>query len=442
MTNRRALIVDDEPDICQLAEITLNRMGLDSLSAHNIKDAKKLLDSHSFDLCLTDMNLPDGNGIDLVKYIQEKFTDIPVAVITAYGNVESAVLALKAGAFDFISKPVDLNVLRTLVESSLKLNKADKQDISDDTIIGESEEMQSLNRKITKLARSQAPIFIHGESGTGKELAARQIHLQSSRADEAFIPVNCGAIPSELMESELFGHKKGSFTGASEDKIGLFVAANKGTLFLDEIAELPLQMQVKLLRALQEKTIKPVGEHNEIPVDVRILSASHQDLNQLVKNGRFRQDLYYRINVIELDIPSLRNRKSDIPLLAMHFLNKASNISENEADYTITNDAMNKLCNYNYPGNIRELENIIERALALSDSHLIDVEDINLPKNTTTQKIETDKTNPKEISLEEQERETIESALKKTRWNQAAAARLLGLTARQLRYRIKKLNIE
>ncbi len=460
MSSIRALIVDDEPDICQLAEITLNRMNIDTLSAYNLHDARQLLQQHQFNLCLTDMNLPDGNGIDLVQHIQNEFPHIPVAVITAYGNVESAVSALKAGAFDFIAKPVDLSVLRRLVESSLKLGSPlnNDKETNKNAIIGESDAIQTLNKSIAKLARSQAPIFIHGESGTGKELAARQIHMQSSRADQPFVPVNCGAIPSELMESELFGHKKGSFTGASEDKQGLFLAANNGTLFLDEIAELPLHMQVKLLRALQEKSIKPVGAQQETEIDVRILSASHQDLNALVEAGKFRQDLYYRINVIELDIPSLRQRRSDIPLLAEHFLLRIQTRMQ-LPPHSLEPSAIELLCRYDFPGNIRELENIIERALALADNQRISADDLNISPeinqsrqsgapaenqpDITPQQTETDHTaSASQLSLEDSERHAIKQALEQTRWNQAAAARLLGLSARQLRYRIKKLQIE
>ena len=442
MSSIRALIVDDEPDICQLAEITLNRMNIDTLSACTLAEARRLLQENTFNLCLTDMNLPDGNGIELVQHIQNEFPHIPVAVITAYGNVESAVSALKAGAFDFIAKPVDLSILRRLVESSLKLGPPldNKQAAGKNAIIGESDAIKALNKSIAKLARSQAPIFIHGESGTGKEVAARQIHLQSSRAEQPFVPVNCGAIPSELMESELFGHKKGSFTGASEDKQGLFLAANNGTLFLDEIAELPLHMQVKLLRALQEKSIKPVGAQQEIEIDVRILSASHEDLNALVDAGKFRQDLYYRINVIELGIPSLRQRRSDIPLLAEHFLQRIQTRMQ-LPPHSLEPSAVALLCEYNYPGNIRELENIIERALALSDNQRISADDLNInPEPPAASLSELASTSPP--SLQDSERQAIKQALEQTRWNQAAAARLLGLSARQLRYRIKKLQIE
>ncbi|MCW9003622.1 MAG: sigma-54 dependent transcriptional regulator, partial [Gammaproteobacteria bacterium] len=325
---KKALIIDDEPDICQLAEITLNRMGLETRSANDINTGKKLLQSESFDLCLTDMNLPDGDGIDLVSYISDNFPNMPVAVITAYGNMESAVRALKAGAFDFVSKPVDLQILRNLISSAIKLPRETAELFNPETtksqILGNSAVIQNLRQKISKLARSQAPVFIHGESGCGKELAARLIHEQGARAENPFIAINCGAIPSELMESEFFGHKKGSFTGAASDKEGLFMAANQGTLFLDEVADLPLHMQVKLLRAIQEKAIRPVGEHEEKPVDVRILSASHKNLAELVKQGKFREDLFYRINVIELEVASLKDRTEDIPVLADFFLQQLS----------------------------------------------------------------------------------------------------------------------
>ncbi|KZY30187.1 sigma-54-dependent Fis family transcriptional regulator, partial [Oleiphilus sp. HI0043] len=305
MTKQRALIIDDEPDIRELLEITLMRMGIDTCSSATIMDAKAYLSEQSFDLCLTDMNLPDGNGIDLVSFIQKNHPDMPVAMITAYGNVETAISALKAGAFDFISKPVDLNQLRGLVTSALELSKRKANESPSSTqpehIKGKTKAIQKLNKQIDKLARSQAPIYISGESGSGKELVAKMIHQNSPRASTGrFVPVNCGAIPSELVESEFFGHKKGSFSGAIEDKSGLFRAADGGTLFLDEVADLPLEMQVKLLRAIQEKRIRPVGEQEEVQVNVRILSATHKDLAKLVEDGSFRQDLFYRINVIKL----------------------------------------------------------------------------------------------------------------------------------------------
>jgi two-component system response regulator PilR (NtrC family) len=317
-----ALIIDDEPDIRELLEITLNRMDIDTRSAESLAQAQRLLTADDFDLCLTDMRLPDGNGIDFVRHIQQTKPEIPVAMITAHGNMESAIEALKAGAFDFVSKPVDLQMLRSLVTTALKLGNKSLEGPADKTasLLGSSAAIQQTRNTISKLARSQAPVYISGESGAGKELAARLIHETGPRSDHPFVPVNCGAIPAELMESEFFGHKKGSFTGAVSDKQGLFQAADGGTLFLDEVADLPLDMQVKLLRAIQEKAIRPIGAQQEIPINVRILSATHKDLHQLTEVGRFRQDLYYRINVIELHMPSLRERPEDIPLLVEHFL--------------------------------------------------------------------------------------------------------------------------
>jgi len=445
---KKALIVDDEPDLCQLAEITLSRMGLDTRTAHDVGTAKSLLASNQFDICLTDMNLPDGNGIELVEHIQNNYSNIPVAVITAYGNMESAVRALKAGAFDFVSKPVDLQVLRKLVSSAIKLpepNITPSSNQGAEKLLGNSAIMQTLREKIAKLARSQAPVFIHGESGCGKELAARLIHELSARSDKPMIPVNCGAIPGELMESEFFGHKKGSFTGATTDKQGLFAAADGGTLFLDEVADLPLQMQVKLLRAIQEKSIRPVGEHQEQGIDVRILSASHKNLEELVKQGKFREDLYYRINVIQLDIPSLKQRSEDIPLLAEHLIARLATKSSMANVPQLTPAAIDALCQYDFPGNVRELENILERALALTDSRVIDLEDLHLPR-TATQAVPKDNARgPARTefnSLAEQEKASILQALEQTRWNKTAAARLLGLTLRQLRYRLDKLGID
>ncbi len=450
----KALIVDDEPDLCQLAEITLNRMGLVTESANTLTEAIQLLENSSFDLCLTDMNLPDGNGIELVSHIQKNFPNLPVAVITAYGNMESAIKALKAGAFDFVSKPIDLQVLRGLVNSAMQLpkNSADiSSSQSSNQILGNSDVVETLRNKLNKLARSQAPVFIHGESGCGKELAAKMIHQQGARAEQPFIPVNCGAIPSELMESEFFGHKKGSFTGASQDKIGLFMAANGGTLFLDEVADLPLNMQVKLLRAIQEKSIRPVGEHQEQSVNVRILSASHKDLSQLVKQGVFREDLYYRINVIELQIPPLRERSEDIPILIDFLLQKLArnNNMENSssAPLSISIQAEALLKTYSFPGNIRELENILERAITLAEDNCIQADDLQLPENTPVKSVPQNAP-PVETalnssaSLADQEKNSIENALNKHRWNKTAAAKELGLTLRQLRYRLQKLGID
>ncbi|MCG6937668.1 MAG: sigma-54 dependent transcriptional regulator [Gammaproteobacteria bacterium] len=449
MTAKKVLIVDDEADICELIEITLMRMDIASQSALNLSDAKRLLETEHFDLCLTDMRLPDGNGIELVEYVQNNFKNIPIAVITAHGNMESAVIALKAGAFDFVSKPVDIQILRNLVSAATTLpektgnKKNDKDKI---TITGKSAAVKNLLNSIAKLARNQAPVFIHGESGSGKERVARMIHQQGPRQNKPFVPVNCGAISAELMESEFFGHIKGSFTGAHADKQGLFEAANGGTLFLDEIAELPLNMQVKLLRAIQEKSIRPVGASQETPVDVRILSASHKNLVQLVAEGAFREDLFYRINVIELTIPSLRERKEDIPLFVKQLL---SNLAEKTgmAVPSINSDAINALQDYHFPGNVRELENILERAIALSDNNSITVTDLQL-KPAATNKISdngiivSESASVGALDLAGQERQSIKQALEKTRWNKTAAAKLLGLSLRQLRYRLEKLDIE
>ncbi len=455
-TINKALIIDDEPDLCELAEITLSRMGLETATAHTVTDAKSMLNEGDFDLCITDMNLPDGNGIELVEFIQQNYPNLPVAVITAYGNMELAIKALKAGAFDFVSKPVDLQVFRNLITAAINLPQSssatDQQDHSELRIMGESPRIDELRKKITKLARSQAPVFIKGESGSGKELTAHAIHQQGSRASNAFIPVNCGAIPSELMESEFFGHRKGSFSGATSDKDGLFMAANGGTLFLDEVADLPLQMQVKLLRAIQEKSIRAIGDQHEQAVDVRILSASHKDLAQLVKLGKFREDLYYRINVIELQVPSLRERKEDIPLLANYFLHKLNQKNGIQDNPAFSDAALQALQKYDFPGNIRELENILERALALAENNIIDEDDLHLPEKQASldDTIFTKDQPPIEAinkqddlsPLVAQEKAAIEKALKQTRWNKTAAAKLLGLTLRQLRYRLEKLNIE
>ncbi len=445
------LIIDDEPDIRELLEITLSRMGIESNSAENIKQGKQMLIDYSFDLCLTDMKLPDGNGIDLVRHIQKNHNKMPVAMITAHGNMELAIEALKAGAFDFVSKPVDLNDLRTLVSSALKLGSKDKSEISesDNNLLGQSDAISNTRKTIIKLARSQAPVFIQGESGTGKELVARMIHEQGSRSDKPFVPVNCGAIPSELMESEFFGHIKGSFTGATSDKLGLFQAAHQGTLFLDEVADLPISMQVKLLRAIQEKAIKSVGAENEVNIDVRILSATHKDLLAMVENGSFRQDLFYRINVIEIDVPSLREHVEDIPLLVEHFLKKIALNWSTEIPH-IDPEAIKVLQEYSFPGNVRELENILERAMTMCEDNQITEHDLRLTSNRAS--YQTKNTGNDEISDEDElslspllsnkEREVILKALEKTKYNKTAAAKILGISFRQLRYRLKKLNID
>jgi len=466
-----ALIVDDEPDILELLEMTLARMDIDCRSAADLATAYGLLEQHDFDLCLSDMRLPDGDGIDLVRHMQQHYASIPVAMITAHGNMELAITALKAGAFDFVSKPVDLTVLRNLVNTALKLshkaaagtnaNKGETKPVTGQTsidgeekLLGQSEIMTKTRATIKKLARSQAPIYISGESGSGKELVARLIHEQGPRAEQPFIPVNCGAIPQDLMESEFFGHKKGSFTGAVNDKEGLFQAADGGTLFLDEVAELPLPMQVKLLRAIQEKSVRSVGGQQELAIDVRVLSATHKDLAKLVADGEFRQDLFYRINVIELSVPSLRQRTDDIPILAEHILIKLADTSGIQAK--LGDDALQALQQYPFPGNVRELENILERAMTLCESDTIHADDLHLPDNHDVQEytgkqnhhavppasIDHDSELPLEDYLGNIEKDAIMQALEKTRYNKTAAAKLLGITFRALRYKLKKLDLE
>jgi len=451
MSKHLALIVDDEPDIRELLELTLGRMDIDTRSAANLAEAQDWLLKQHFDICLTDMRLPDGNGIDLVRQIQKQELNIPTAVITAYGNMESAVEALKAGAFDFVSKPVDLQVLRNLINSVMKLGddfpEHDRR--SRETLLGESEVMCNIRSTIGKLSRSQAPVYISGESGTGKELVARLIHAKGPRGDGPFVPVNCGAIPSELMESEFFGHRKGSFTGAVSDKDGLFQVAAGGTLFLDEIAELPMHMQSKLLRAIQEKAVRPVGGQHEVPTDVRILSATHKDLGKLVGEGLFRQDLYYRLNVIELNVPPLRERREDIPLLARHFLQQLAEQSQ-VLNHSLDEQALRALGNYTFPGNVRELENILERATALCENNIITPQDMQLPElpadsesTTPAEPLELEPgAVPLDTYMDKVEKEALIKALEQTRYNKTAAAKLLGITFRALRYRLKKLGLE
>ena len=438
MDKNRALIIDDEPDIRELLEITLDRMGLNCVCVEDLKSARQALQAENFDICLTDMRLPDGDGVEFLGYIQQHFPNLPVAVITAHGNMETAINALKTGAFDFITKPVDLEVLRRLVNSALNLQDRAADGVRQ--VIGTSEAIQDIRATIAKLARSQAPVYISGESGVGKELVARLIHQQGPRSEALFVPVNCGAIPGELMESEFFGHKKGSFTGANMDKQGLFQAASGGTLFLDEIAELPAHMQVKLLRAIQEKKVKPVGENKEVPVDVRILCATHKDLAGLVEEGKFRQDLFYRINVIELRVPPLRERPEDIPFLVENILSRHSPESVDR----LSKEGMQALMAYPFPGNVRELENVLERALTLSEGGPIGVDDLKLPRVADVGKgpaagggdINLDE------YLEQVEKDIIVDALEKTRWNKTAAARLLGVSFRALRYRLQKLGLD
>lgn len=467
------LIVDDERDIRELLVLTLGRMGLRTDTAASLSDARAQLAQGRYDLCLTDMRLPDGNGLELVSEISAKHPDLPVAMITAFGNVEAAVEALKAGAFDFLSKPVDLTVLRDLVQRALDLGErtatapAGGSDALT-SLTGTSPAMQQLRTTVAKVARSQAPVHIFGESGTGKELVARTIHAEGGRAGGPFVPVNCGAIPAELMESEFFGHKKGSFTGAHADKTGLFQAANGGTLFLDEIAELPLPMQVKLLRAIQEKSVRPVGAQAEVPVDVRLLSATHKDLSALVNDGRFRHDLYYRINVIEMRVPPLRERGDDLRLLADGILHRLARPGAPAP--TLGDDALDALRNYSFPGNVRELENILERALAMADSDRIGAEDLRLPRVAQgpapgaaapgpaiappPQAQAAPGADPRDLSpydtassrlpeyMEQLERKAIEQALQENRYNKTKTASALGITFRALRYKLKKLGID
>ena len=458
MATQSVLIVDDEPDIRELLDITLSRMGLQTHSAATLEEAKELVARVQPDLCLTDMRLPDGNGISLVQYIQQEFPHIPVAMITAHGSVETAISALKAGAFDFISKPVELENLRRLISSALQLqaDTSQAQDALDQGMIGSAPVIQTLRQQISRLARSQAPVHIHGESGSGKEVVARLIHNNGPRATGAFVAVNCGAIPPELMESELFGHVKGSFTGASQDKEGLFQAASGGTLFLDEVADLPLAMQVKLLRAIQEKTIRPVGASEEQHTDIRLLSATHKDLANEVEIGNFRQDLYYRINVIDVRVPSLRERLEDVPALTKNILTRIGT-AHGTAEARLENSAVNALNNYTFPGNVRELENILERALALSEGDTIIADDLQFSSATirdpaSSQDENTERSNKAhethdaygdlEGYLEDIEREMISRALEQCRWNKTETAKMLGISFRSLRYRQKKLGLD
>lgn len=440
--NYQALIIDDETDILELISLTLAKMDIQCTTATSITEAKKLLHEQSFHFCLTDMRLPDGDGLSIVEYIQKNIPTMPVAVITAYGNMELAVTALKAGAFDFVSKPVNLRILRDLVSAALKQTGIIRKIVSGKyALLGESDVIESLRQMITKVARGQAPILIQGESGTGKELVARLIHERSVRADKPFIAVNCGAIPRDLMESEFFGYKKGSFTGAIADKIGLFQAADGGTLLLDEVGELPIYLQVKLLRAIQEKAVMPVGSSKEIPVDVRIISATHKKLSELVQKGEFRQDLFYRINVIELNVPPLREHITDIPILSRFLLDKCTQQS-NLPHIDITNEALEMLKQYSFPGNVRELENIIERAVALCDGQTIYPHDLQLPALAITEDVAKEKTADLDTILDTAEKDALLQALEQNHWNRTATAKQLGITLRALRYRLQKLGLQ
>ena len=441
----QVLVVDDEADIRELLDLTMARMGLAADTAASVADAKRLLGGKQYQLCLTDMRLPDGNGLELVRYITENCRDLPVAVITAYGSAENAVAALKAGAFDYLSKPVSLDQLRAVVKSALKIAQpeADLDQPGSYQLLGESPALQQVRAMIAKLAKSQAPVYISGESGSGKERAARLIHVLSPRASQPFVPVNCGAIPENLMESEFFGYKKGAFTGADADRDGFFQAAHGGTLFLDEVADLPLQMQVKLLRVIQEKRVRSIGDTSEDPVDVRIISATHQNLKELVDKGRFRQDLFYRLNVIELKMPALRECREDVPLLAGKILERLARES-GAAVPGLSAQALRALQDYPFPGNVRELENVLERALALLSGDEIGVEDLHL----SPVEVETEGTpaaqggGPLQDYLDRVERQAVVDALQKTHFNRTAAAKLLGVTFRSLRYRMERLGLK
>jgi two-component system response regulator PilR (NtrC family) len=453
------LVVDDEPDIRELLDLTLTRMGLQVTTAEDLRTARRALAEHSFSFCLTDMRLPDGSGLDLVREIARDHQQLPAAVITAHGSVEDAVTALKIGAFDFVSKPVDLSILRKLVNTALKLRKEESApdgshteddspfvDDKMDKLTGNSAAIQRCKAMIRKLARSQAPVIISGASGSGKELAARLIHDLGPRDGQAFVPVNCGAIPTELMESEFFGHMKGSFTGAGTDKEGLFQAADGGTLLLDEVADLPLGMQVKLLRAIQEKAVLPVGARKEVPVDVRILSASHQQLRPLVEEGKFRSDLFFRLNVIELQMPGLSERRDDIEQMAHRFLKEITEQWDEAKAPVISPEAMAALKNHNYTGNVRELMNILQRAVTMCENNTIGPEDLMLEQVSLHEEerslTERDEDQTLDTYIGDIEKKMLEDALVKTHYNKTRAADLLGISFRSFRYKLKKFDID
>src|SRR6476620_5321014 len=436
----KVLVVDDEPDLLELLEMTLSRMGLDTSRAESVAEAQRMLDREPYDLCLTDWNLPDGEGLRVVEHITQKALDVPVAVITAFGSPENAVAALKAGAFDYLAVPVALEQLRALVKQALKVPEK-PQPATSYRLLGESAAMEHVRDLIERLAKSQAPVFINGESGSGKELAARMIHAGGTRAELPFIAVNCGAIPENLMESEFFGYRKGAFTGAEADRDGFFQAANGGTLFLDEVADLPLQMQVKLLRAIQEKKVRKVGATQEDAVDARIISATHKKLSALVDAGEFRQDLYYRLHVIELAMPSLREMREDVPLIASAILERLSRGNPVKLDP----DAIAALERYPFPGNVRELENVLERGLSLAaDTHRISADDLHLTPiaEESEYAVTAGDKWPLQDYLDRVERAAINEALEKTRYNRTAAAKLLGITFRAMRYRMERLGIK
>lgn len=457
------LLVDDEEDLCLLMQMTLARMGIKTHLAYRVEQAKQLFTQFHYDACLTDLNLPDGSGLELVKHVSQTYPHTPIAVLTAYGNMDIAIAALKAGAFDFVSKPINQIHLDQLLKKALNQPKPEHEfgeiTLENDLLIGRSPPIQNLRTAIKKIARSQAPVFVTGESGTGKEVVANLIHRLSNRSEGPFIAINCGAIPTELMESELFGHKKGSFTGATQDKQGLILSAHGGSLFLDEIAELPLSMQVKLLRAVQEKKIRPVGSDQEIDVDFRVISASHQDLELLVRQGKFRQDLFFRIHVMDIMLPPLRERGGDILLLANHFIQKVC-MEWGIPSKELTTTAETYLLQQDFPGNVRELRNMIERAITLSDDECIDLTHLAPPLrgSSVNSQIATKQVNdtstaiaqtrPKlpmeglERYLENIEKDLLLNALDMTHWNRTLAAKKLGMTFRSLRYRLKKFGLD
>ncbi len=440
MADKRAcvLLVDDEPDILELLDLALSKMGLDVDRAGNVREALARLASRRYDLCLTDMRMPDGDGLQVVQHIAQHNLDVPVAVITAHGNMENAVTALKAGAFDYLAKPVSLDQLRALVKSALNLPQA--ASAHGKALLGMSPAMQKVRDLIGRVARSQAPVHISGESGSGKELAARLIVQSGARRDQPMVAVNCGAIPESLMESEFFGYKKGAFTGAEKDRDGFFQAAHGGTLFLDEVADLPLTMQVKLLRAIQEKRVRKVGATSEEPVDVRIISATHHDLAERVRQGKFRQDLYYRLNVIQIQMPPLRELREDIAAIAQQTLERLR--SESAAQFS--EEALRALQGYDFPGNVRELENVIERALALCSGDVITAQDLQLSPAEHQQDghaVLGEKC-PLPDYLDRVEKQALLEALQQTGFNRTAAAKLLGLTFRTMRYRMERLGIK
>ncbi|AWV85188.1 sigma-54-dependent transcriptional regulator [Acinetobacter radioresistens] len=467
MTNQQALIllVDDEEDLCTLMQMSLAKINIRTHIAHGLEQAKKLFQQHAYDACLTDLNLPDGNGLELVQYVSQLYPCTPIAVLTAYGNMEIAISALKAGAFDFVSKPVNQAHLQQLVQKALNTPQSAQQLVQDALenrmLIGTSLPIQQLKIALKKIARSQAPVFITGESGTGKEVVANLVHRLSNRSDGPFIAINCGAIPGDLMESELFGHKKGSFTGASQDKQGLIYSAHGGSLFLDEIAELPLAMQVKLLRAVQEKKIRPIGSDQEIDVDFRVISASHQDLEILVQQGKFRQDLFFRIHVMDIVLPPLREREDDILLLAKHFIQEVCK-EWDIPNKILTERGQQFLMQQYFPGNVRELRNIIERAITLSDNEYIDLAQLQSAPLRNVQNFVAGQINHEPLTdqviplsphrkipaegleqyLENIEKEVLLTALNQTHWNRTLAAKKLGMSFRSLRYRLKKFGLD